>query len=120
MRRWDAWHRHITLSLLAHAALQVTEHARRAVVTDGALHSLPFDTNPDTNVGGTWRYSADRRSVSRWRTWLTLAEYTDAAITSERPGIRSDKEEVPGSSPGSPPHSKLLNLQVKRRFTVGP
>jgi SRSO17 transposase len=24
VRRWDAWHRHITLSLLAHAALQVT------------------------------------------------------------------------------------------------
>jgi SRSO17 transposase len=24
VRRWDAWHRHITLSLLAHASLQVT------------------------------------------------------------------------------------------------
>jgi SRSO17 transposase len=24
VRRWDAWHRHVTLSLLAHAALQVT------------------------------------------------------------------------------------------------
>ena len=24
VRRWDAWHRHITLSMLAHAALQVT------------------------------------------------------------------------------------------------
>jgi SRSO17 transposase len=27
VRRWDAWHRHITLSLLAHAALQVTRSA---------------------------------------------------------------------------------------------
>lgn len=24
VRRWDAWHRHVTLCLLAHAALQVT------------------------------------------------------------------------------------------------
>jgi SRSO17 transposase len=24
VRRWDAWHRHVTLSLLAHAALQIT------------------------------------------------------------------------------------------------
>jgi SRSO17 transposase len=24
VRRWDAWHRHVTLSLVAHAALQVT------------------------------------------------------------------------------------------------
>jgi SRSO17 transposase len=29
VRRWDAWHRHITLSLLAHAAVQVTR-AREA------------------------------------------------------------------------------------------
>ena len=28
VRRWDAWHRHITLSLLAHAALQVAMSAR--------------------------------------------------------------------------------------------
>jgi SRSO17 transposase len=27
VRRWDAWHRHVTLSLLAHAALQVTRSA---------------------------------------------------------------------------------------------
>jgi hypothetical protein len=26
---------------------------RRVAVTDGALHSLPFDTNPDTNQDGT-------------------------------------------------------------------
>ena len=28
VRRWDAWHRHVTLSLLAHAALQVALSAR--------------------------------------------------------------------------------------------
>jgi SRSO17 transposase len=27
VRRWEAWHRHVTLSLLAHAALQVTRSA---------------------------------------------------------------------------------------------
>ena len=26
VRRWDSWHRHITLSLLAHAFLVVTRH----------------------------------------------------------------------------------------------
>jgi SRSO17 transposase len=37
VRRWDAWHRHITLSLLAHAALQVT----RARAQSGGEHSGP-------------------------------------------------------------------------------
>jgi len=39
VRRWDAWHRHITLALLAHAYLEVT-HAAAAttapLLTDGA------------------------------------------------------------------------------------
>jgi SRSO17 transposase len=26
VRRWDAWHRHVTLCLLAHAFLAVTRH----------------------------------------------------------------------------------------------
>jgi SRSO17 transposase len=29
VRRWDAWHRHITLSLLAHASLQVTRSTHK-------------------------------------------------------------------------------------------
>jgi SRSO17 transposase len=37
VRRWDAWHRHITLSLLAHAALQVT----RARAESGGEHPGP-------------------------------------------------------------------------------
>jgi SRSO17 transposase len=37
VRRWDAWHRHITLSLLAHAALQVT----RARAECGGEHPGP-------------------------------------------------------------------------------
>ena len=37
VRRWDAWHRHITLSLLAHAALQVT----RARPKSGGEHPGP-------------------------------------------------------------------------------
>ena len=37
VRRWDAWHRHITLSLLAHAALQVA----RARVESGGRHPGP-------------------------------------------------------------------------------
>jgi SRSO17 transposase len=32
VRRWDAWHRHVTLSLLAHASLQVT---RARAASDG-------------------------------------------------------------------------------------
>jgi hypothetical protein len=88
-------------------------------VTDGALHSLPFDTNLDTNVRGTWRYSADRRSVSRWRTWLTLAEYTDAAITSERwASALIRKRSLVRVQAG--PLQKVLDLQVKRRFTMRP
>jgi SRSO17 transposase len=27
VRRWDAWHRHLTLALLAHAYLEVTRRA---------------------------------------------------------------------------------------------
>jgi SRSO17 transposase len=37
VRRWDAWHRHVTLSLLAHAALQVT----RARVASGGDQRSP-------------------------------------------------------------------------------
>jgi SRSO17 transposase len=37
VRRWDAWHRHITLSLLAHAALQVT---RARAASGGDQQSL--------------------------------------------------------------------------------
>jgi SRSO17 transposase len=37
VRRWDAWHRHVTLSLLAHASLQVT----RARVASGGEHPGP-------------------------------------------------------------------------------
>jgi SRSO17 transposase len=36
VRRWDAWHRHITLSLLAHAALQV---ARARAASSGGRRS---------------------------------------------------------------------------------
>ena len=32
VRSWDAWHRHVTLCLLAHAALQVT---RAGATADG-------------------------------------------------------------------------------------
>jgi SRSO17 transposase len=37
VRRWDAWHRHVTLSLLAHASLQVT----RARAKSGGEHPGP-------------------------------------------------------------------------------
>ena len=53
VRRWDAWHRRITLSLLAHAALQVTRARAKSGGYIQVPHSLQFDTSPDTNVGGT-------------------------------------------------------------------
>jgi SRSO17 transposase len=36
VRRWDAWHRHITLCLLAHAFLEVTQTAAHASAKKGA------------------------------------------------------------------------------------
>jgi SRSO17 transposase len=35
VRRWDAWHRHVTLCLLAHAFLAVTRH-KAAIEEDGS------------------------------------------------------------------------------------
>src|SRR5919206_252270 len=37
VRRWDAWHRHITLALLAHAYLEVTRLAATKTEKGGAL-----------------------------------------------------------------------------------
>lgn len=34
VRTWDAWHRHITLSMLAHTFLAVTAHAEKKGGTD--------------------------------------------------------------------------------------
>jgi len=39
VRRWDAWYRHITLALLAHASREVTRAAAATtapLLTDGA------------------------------------------------------------------------------------
>jgi hypothetical protein len=44
--------------------------ARRTEGNIRVPHSLPFDTNIDTNAGGTWRYSADLCAVLVSRIWL--------------------------------------------------
>ena len=36
VRRWDGWHRHVTLCLLAHAFLEVTRAAANAGAEKGA------------------------------------------------------------------------------------
>jgi SRSO17 transposase len=36
VRRWDAWHRHVTLALLAHAYLEVTRLAANEAGEKGA------------------------------------------------------------------------------------
>jgi SRSO17 transposase len=53
VRRWDAWYRHITLSLLAHAPCRLPEHVWSAEGNIQVPHSLPFDTNLDTTQDGT-------------------------------------------------------------------
>jgi SRSO17 transposase len=46
VRHWDAWHRHITLSLSAYASLQVARAHSESEENRVGPHSLRFDTNP--------------------------------------------------------------------------
>jgi SRSO17 transposase len=46
VRRYDAWHRHVTLALLAHAYLEVTRLSALAAATDVAPLTLPAGDEP--------------------------------------------------------------------------
>jgi SRSO17 transposase len=46
VRRYDAWHRHVTLALVAHAYLEVTRLSALAAVTDVAPLPLPAGDEP--------------------------------------------------------------------------
>jgi SRSO17 transposase len=41
VRRWDGWHRHVTLALLAHAALVAARATAAAVDEKGAMAHSP-------------------------------------------------------------------------------
>ncbi len=47
VRRYDAWHRHITLALLAHAYLEVTRLSALA-----ALETMALETRAQEDTGG--------------------------------------------------------------------
>ena len=49
VRRWEAWHRHVTLALLAHAYLEVTRLAADTASQGrkgGAAHLTPLTSCP--------------------------------------------------------------------------
>jgi hypothetical protein len=46
VRRYDAWHRHVTLALLAHASLEVTRLRALSAPTDVAPLALPAGGEP--------------------------------------------------------------------------
>jgi SRSO17 transposase len=46
VRRYDAWYRHVTLALLAHAYLEITRLSALATPTDGAPLALPAGDEP--------------------------------------------------------------------------
>jgi SRSO17 transposase len=61
VRRWDAWHRHVTLCLLAHAFLVATRALAAAEAEKGAMP--PWSPRPCRRCGGwRWRWPARPRS----------------------------------------------------------
>jgi hypothetical protein len=71
VRTWDAWHRHITLALLAHAFLMVIRCQTVYTAADGADDLLPM-TVPEVRRlvwHLVWARLAPHEAVLAWSRW---------------------------------------------------
>ena len=98
VRKWDSWHRHITLSLLAHAYLVVTRHKaaseRKKALERGARPGHdPTDgargAPPGARHGRAQRAKAFRFGWSRWRR-------AHQAVAARCHAARRSKKHAPG------------------------
>lgn len=64
VRSWDGWHRHVTLSMLAHATLSVLRMKANAMKANAA-HRVPQDAAPQKQKSQSQRADSKPRGLHR-------------------------------------------------------